>query len=121
MKSHAGSIENPRSKAGRLFRVLKRRPGVLHTTLQLALLLDDPCVHTTVYEVRGQALARGWDIVCKTVPGRRPGGRKRYAYVAVKVGDPPTALPSARRGGPPSARRDGANGANEANNGRVAA
>ena len=83
--SHAGKITNPKSKAGRLYRVLQRRPGRFFTTLELAMALDDPCVHTTVYEVRGQLPAE-LALVCRTVPGRRPGGRKCYAYALV-VGD----------------------------------
>ena len=93
--SHAGKITNPKSKAGRLYRVLQRRPGRFFTTLELAMALDDPCVHTTVYEVRGQLPAE-LALVCRRVPvrGPRSGLVRRYAYALVAVGEEETAAAS---------------------------
>lgn len=80
MATHAGSILNEKSKAGRLFRVLKKRPGRRWSTFDLALKLSDPCVHTTVHEVRAQ-LDKGWRLVSERMLVKE---RVRWVYALVK-------------------------------------
>jgi len=80
MATHAGKIEG-KSKAARLYRLLRRRPGAEWSTLELARRLNDPCVHTTVHEVRCQ-LPAGLRIVCAQ---RQVRGAKRFFY-ALQVG-----------------------------------
>lgn len=79
MATHAGSIESERSKAGRLYRLLLKKPGRRWSSLELALKFSDPCVHTTVHEVRSQ-LGADWEIVCER---KVVGTRRWWVYALV--------------------------------------
>jgi len=51
---HAGSIDNPKSKAGRLFRLLAENFGTMMDAWELTLTVQTTCIGTVAAEVRQQ-------------------------------------------------------------------
>ncbi len=70
-----GSIDK-NTAAGRLYRLWKRRPGVLFTAKQIAARVDTTCPTTRVSEVRKQ-LPEGESVIKLR---RVVNGKARYFY-----------------------------------------
>ena len=71
-----GSIYKKNTAAGRLYRLWKRRPGVLFSAKELARRVDTTCVSTRVSEVRKQA-PEGESVIKQR---RVINGKARYFY-----------------------------------------
>jgi len=88
---HAGSIDNPRTAAAKLYGVLKRTRGRWSSGLQLALAIDSTCISTRISEVKRQ-LPSG-EIIEKKLEVHADG-KKRWYYRLVVEGSTSDDMPS---------------------------
>lgn len=79
---HSGSITNPKSKAGRLYRIMRANPGKWFDSWQLTMLAGTTAIATRISEIRQQ------------LPSVRPGemvehdqrGRLHYYRITLDGG-----------------------------------